>query len=574
MRILPLADPGTPDVRSPGHLLWWLARGQWPTLLGAMAFGIVWMLAQAVMPALVGKAIDEGVTERDASALAAWAGALAAVGLVQTGAGVMRHRFSVTNWLTAAYRVVQLVTRRATHVGAGLPQRVSTGEVVSVGSSDLPNFGNVMDVAGRAAGAVVSFVVVAAILLRTSQTLGLVVLVGVPVLLFAIGPLLRPLQVRTLAQREMTGQLNSQATDIVGGLRVLRGIGGEDVFHDRYARESQRVRGAGVRVGRMQALLDALQILLPGVLVVVVVWLGARLAVAGTISPGELVAFYGYAAFLVVPLRTATEFANKLIRALVAARRFCSIWSVEPAISDPAGPVPLPADGALVDRESGLVVTPGLLTAVVAASPDHAARIADRLGRYLDGEVTYGGVRLDAVTRTEVRRRVLVSDASSTVFSGPLRHAVDPWGTADELTLADALSAASGDDVLESLPEGWDTVVEERGRSLSGGQRQRVVLARALVADPDVLVLVEPTSAVDAHTEARIAASLVERRRGRTTVVTTSSPLLLDQVDEVALVVDGRVVTTGTHHDLLRTDARYRRAVTRDDDAAELEEVR
>ncbi|MDF2967737.1 MAG: yheI 1 [Nocardioidaceae bacterium] len=573
MRILPLADPGTPDVRSPGRLLWWLARGQWPTLLGAMAFGIVWMLAQAVMPALVGKAIDEGVTARDASALAAWAGALAAVGLVQTGAGVMRHRFSVTNWLTAAYRVVQLVTRRATHVGAGLPQRVATGEVVSVGSSDLPNFGNVMDVAGRAAGAVVSFVVVAAILLHTSQTLGLVVLIGVPVLLFAIGPLLRPLQVRTLSQREMTGRLNSQATDIVGGLRVLRGIGGEDVFHDQYARESQRVRAAGVRVGRMQALLDALQILLPGVLVVLVVWLGARLAVAGAISPGELVAFYGYAAFLVVPLRTATEFANKLIRALVAARRFCSVWAVEPAITDPAGPMPLPPAGALFDRESGLVVTPGLLTAVVAAAPDHAARIADRLGRYVDGDVTYGGVPLDAATRTQVRRRILVSDASSTVFSGPLRHAVDPWGTADEPTLADALTAASGDDVLESLPQGWDTVVEERGRSLSGGQRQRVVLARALVADPDVLVLVEPTSAVDAHTEARIAATLAERRRGRTTVVTTSSPLLLDRVDEVALVVDGRVVATGTHHDLLRTDARYRHAVTRDDEAAELEGV-
>jgi ABC-type multidrug transport system fused ATPase/permease subunit len=220
------------------------------------------------------------------------------------------------------------------------------------------------------------------------------------------------------------------------------------------------------------------------------------------------------------------------------------------------------------------VVAPGLLTAVVAASPDHAARIADRLGRYLDGDVTYGGVPLDAVTRSEVRRRVLVSDASSTVFSGPLRRAVDPWGTADEPALAEALTAASGDEVLESLPQGWDTVVEERGRSLSGGQRQRVVLARALIAHADVLVLVEPTSAVDAHTEARIAATLAERRRGRTTVVTTSSPLLLDQVDEVALVVDGRVVATGTHRDLLRTDARYRRAVTRDDEAAELEGVR
>ncbi len=571
MRSLPVADPGVPDVRSPLRLLWWLARGQSATLLGGMAFGIVAMLAQALMPAMIGRAIDAGVAGGDPSALLGWTAGLTAAALVAAGANVMRHRFAVKNWLAAAYRVVQLVTRRAAHVGAGLPQRVSTGEVVSVGSSDLPGFGNVMEVSGRVAGALVSFVVVAVILLQTSLTLGLVVLVGVPLLLLTIGPLLRPLQTRTLAQREMTGQLNSLANDIVGGLRVLRGIGGEDVFHDRYARESQHVRGAGVRVGRMQALLDALQVLLPGLFVVVVVWLGARLAVAGSISAGELIAFYGYAAFLVVPLRTSTEFANQLIRALVAARRFCAVYAVQPAITDPAAPVPLPRHGLLVDHESGLVVMPGLLTAVVAATPDTAAGIADRLGRYVDAAVSYGDVPLDAAARHEVRRRVLVSDASSTVFAGPLRQAVDPWGTADQSTLADALTAASADDVLESLPDGWDTVVEERGRSLSGGQRQRVVLARALVADPEVLVLVEPTSAVDSHTEARIAASLAERRRGRTTVVTTSSPLMLDQVDEVALVVDGRVVATGSHRDLLRTDARYRRAVTRED---ELEDVR
>ena len=571
MRSLPVADPGVPDVRSPRRLLWWLARGQLATLLGGMGFGIVAMLAQAVMPAMIGRAVDSGVAGGDTSALLGWTAGLTVAALVAAGANILRHRFAVKNWLAAAYRVVQLVTRRAAHVGAGLPQRVSTGEVVSVGSSDLPGFGNVMEVSGRVAGALVSFVVVAVILLQTSTTLGLVVLVGVPLLLLTIGPLLRPLQTRTLAQREMTGQLNSLANDIVGGLRVLRGIGGEDVFHDRYARESQHVRGAGVRVGRMQALLDALQVLLPGLFVVVVVWLGARLAVAGSISAGELIAFYGYAAFLVVPLRTATEFANQLIRALVAARRFCAVYAVQPAITDPAAPVPLPRHGVLVDHESGLVVTPGLLTAVVAASPDTAARIADRLGRYVDAAVSYGDVPLDAAARHEVRRRVLVSDASSAVFAGPLRQAVDPWGTADQQTLADALTAASADDVLESLPNGWDTVVEERGRSLSGGQRQRVVLARALVADPEVLVLVEPTSAVDSHTEARIAASLAERRRGRTTVVTTSSPLVLDQVDEVALVVDGRVVATGDHRELMRTDGRYRRAVTRED---ELEDVR
>ena len=126
-----------------------------------------------------------------------------------------------------------------------------------------------------------------------------------------------------------------------------------------------------------------------------------------------------------------------------------------------------------------------------------------------------------------------------------------------------AVNAAAATDVLEALPDGLATEVEERGRSFSGGQRQRLVLARALVADPEILVLVEPTSAVDAHTEARIADLLVQARRDRATVVCTTSPLLLDRADTVALVVDGRVVAEGTHRDLLDTEPRYRAVVTR-----------
>ena len=132
------------------------------------------------------------------------------------------------------------------------------------------------------------------------------------------------------------GELSNTASDIVGGLRVLRGIGGEQVFHDRYRRESQTTRRAGVEVARLQSVLDALQVFLPGVFVVVVVWIGARYAVEGTITPGELVAFYGYSAFLMIPLRTATEYANKLIRARVAAARVCRVLALTPTTRTPS----------------------------------------------------------------------------------------------------------------------------------------------------------------------------------------------------------------------------------------------
>lgn len=565
MKSLPLANPGTPDIRTSGRYLLFVMRAQGWVMVAAIASGIVWMVAQALMPAIIGQAIDDGVTTGDTSQLIFWAGMLLVAGVTQAVAGIIRHRFSVTMWLDAAYRTVQLVSRKASELGATLPKRVATGEVVSVGANDIAHVGNSVDVLGRAAGSVVAFLVVAAILLEASTTLGLVVLIGLPVLLVAIGPLLKPLQDRNLRARELQGELNKLASDIVAGLRVLRGIGGEEVFHRRYVRESQRVRDAGVRVARLQSILDALQILLPGIFVVLVVWLGARFAMEGQISPGELVAFYGYAVFLVMPLRTATEFVNKMIRARVAASRVIAVLALEPDFTEPDSPATEPEGNTLVDVESGFVAEEGRLTAVVSDDPAETARIADRLGRFAPGRVTLGGVPLDELPTEVIRRRILVSDTASTLFSGTLSDelTVDASAGADELTLPRAIDAASADDVLVALPDGLSSRVEERGRTFSGGQRQRLVLARALVADPDVLVLVEPTSAVDAHTEARIAERLHEARAGRTTVVVTASPLVLDRADQVAFVADGQVAAVGTHRELLAAAPAYRRTVTR-----------
>jgi ABC-type multidrug transport system fused ATPase/permease subunit len=544
-----------------------MARQQWLTLAGGMGFGIVWMSAQAVMPAVIGRAIDEGVAAKDGARLAEWAAVLLGIGLVQAVAGIMRHRFAVTNWLLAAYRVVQLITRQSVRLGGTLPRKVSTGEVVAIGTNDLSHIGQVMDVAARFAGAVVSFFVVALILLQTSVTLGLVVLVGVPLLMLGVAPILGPLQRRSAHQRHLMGRLSNTASDIVGGLRVLRGIGGEQVFADRYRRESQTTRGAGVRVAKLQSVLDALQVLLPGLFVVVVVWIGARYAVQGTITPGELVAFYGYSAFLMIPLRTATEYANKIIRGRVAAARICRVLALEPEVPTPAHPAPSPAPGSdLVDTRTGLVVRAGLLTAIVSEQPDDSAALADRLGMSaspVDDDVRLGGVPLTSLDAAEVRERIVVSDTGALFFSGRLGDGLDLTGRGD---VRRALETASAGDILEALDEGLETVVAERGRTFSGGQRQRLVLARALALDPEILVLVEPTSAVDAHTEARIAARLRDHRAGRTTVVTSSSPLMLDAADVVAFLDGGRIVAVGTHVELLAASPAYRRVVTRENE--------
>ena len=335
------------------------------------------------------------------------------------------------------------------------------------------------------------------------------------------------------------GDLSNTATDIVGGLRVLRGIGGEQVFLDRYRRESQTTRRAGVAVARLQSVLDALQVFLPGVFVVVVVWLGARSAVDRAASrPGELVAFYGYSAFLMIPLRTATEYANKLIRARVAAAPGLPRARARGRPHRPAAPaaVPGPRLGP-VDARTGLRVRAGLLTAVVSERPEETAALADRLGLYaaeVDDDVRLGGVPLTALRRADVRRRIVVSDTGATLFSGRLGDGLDVTGrrrrrprARDRVRRRHPRRAARGPGHGR-----WPSAAA----AFSGGQRQRLVLARVLTGDPEVLVLVEPTSAVDAHTEARIAARLRAHRAGRTTVVISTSPLMLDAVDEVAFL--------------------------------------
>ncbi|MFI6482705.1 ABC transporter ATP-binding protein [Nonomuraea sp. NPDC050663] len=561
MRTLPEADPGTPDIRGALRYLWWNARRQATPLLTGIAFAVLWWLAQAFVPFILGKGVD-AVTGKDTGALMTWSAVLLGLGLLQAFAGIMRHRYAVYNWLAAAYRTVQVTTRQATRLGATLPKRLSTGEVVSVGNSDIAHIGNAMDILLRGTGAVVAIATITIIMLSTSVELGLMVLIGVPLMAAAVGPLLRPLHKRQKHQRDLQGELSTRAADIVAGLRVLRGVGGEKVFADRYREESQSVRHAGVRVVRVESLLEGAQILLPGLLIAAVTMVGATFAVGGQITVGQLVAYYAYSVFLIAPMRTLIEAADKLTKGAVAAKRVIRILSIEPEVS---GGTAGSLGGELRDLASGVRVREGELTALATSTTEQAIEIADRLGRYSDGRVLFGDTDLATLPIDEVRSRILVADNGARLFTGRLR---DELGVrdADDSLIREALHAACADDIVEALPDGLEAQVAESGREFSGGQQQRLRLARALIADPEVLILVEPTSAVDAHSEARIAERLVKARAGKTTLICTTSPLVLDRTDHVIYVEDGSVLAEGTHRSLLAGSREYAMTVTRGED--------
>ena len=595
-----------PDTRGPVRFLRWTLRQQGPVVWVATLFGVLWQLPLIAGPWLFGWSIDNGIVPGDADAVALGAAGLFAVTLVGAVFGIALHTLVVRSWLISLYGTTMLVTRKAAQMGHVLPRRAPTGEILSVASSDSDEFGAMTEIIARAGSQLVSFLAVAGIVLATSPRLGVVVLIAAPVLFGVALPFLRPLHRRQQVERSRNSELTSLATDIVAGLRILRGIGGERTFRQNYERQSQSARAAGISAGVWQAVIEALGVLFSGVFLVLLLWLGAREVVAGRLSVGELVSFLGYGLYLIGPIRTFFEFAQKVTRALVSARKAVAIFEPEPPWRDPDRPIPLDAVGTLVDGTTGLVVRPGELTVVASAVPEDTARLADRLGRYLpadtepvaeagdeeeaggdrrarraerarrraeiaarDAEKARGpwGVRLSGVdlgdaSLADVRRTVVVSDTSSQLFAGTLQDAVDPHRRLTREQAEEALLAANAEDVYDALPGGWQGVIDERGRGLSGGQRQRVVLARALGLDAPVLVLVEPTSAVDAHTEARIAERVTRVRSGRTTVVCTVSPLWLHHADRVVLLEGDHVVADGRHEDLL-SDPAYRSVVAR-----------
>ncbi|WP_410598782.1 ABC transporter ATP-binding protein [Amycolatopsis sp. lyj-90] len=523
---------------------------------------------EALVPVIIGVVIDQAVAGGSAGTLVFW---LAVLGVVFAGLSYS-YRFAAraaeSASLRAAHDIRLAISRRVLHPGGGAESGKLAGELVDIGTSDAQRVGVVNAALPFGIAALAGVLVSAVALLRISLPLGLLVLLGTPPLLYLAHLIGKPLERRSEAEQERSAHASGVATDLVSGLRVLKGIGAEPAAVARYRETSQNSLQATLRAARAKAWHDGAVLALTGIFIAIVALVGGNLASSGSISVGDLVAAVGLAQFLLTPFLIFGWVNGELALGRASASRVAGLLTTPTAVEAGDGELPSPATenvrftevsyGSL--RGVDLEIPAGQLIGVVATDPATATDLLDCLGRAGDpaeGKVHVDGVDLSTVDPERVREVVLVAAHDADLFEGTLAENVHAGGVSSD----EVLAASAADEVAAALPDGTATAVTERGRSLSGGQRQRVALARALAADAPVLVVHDPTTAVDTVTEAKIATGLARLRQGRTTILVTTSPALLAVTDRVVVLDGGRVTGEGGHADLARDRADYRAAV-------------
>ncbi len=506
--------------------------------------GTAWVL----LPWAIAKVIDEVLLAGTTEPLLPWSIVLGTVAIASSWVFVAGYRALFMAESHARVRTVRNLTDHLNRAGTGVRGAISPGEMVNLSTEDAHKTGSFIFQLGFGWMGLVMTAVGTVLLWRADAALGVTALVGVVLIGFVVGPVLSRLQHHQIAYRSSVATLTGQASDVVGGLRVLRGVGGEAQFSRRYKVASTHLRDAGYGVARADSWVQGLRSSLPLALIAAVTWVGARLALTGSITVGELSAAFGITALVAQHSGAMIGMAQSVIAAQVASRRLTAFFKTRSDVADDgtgAG-----ARGPLVDPASGLSITPGLLSVVVSAEAKPTEAAMERLARYRDSEARWGDSPLGSLALAEVRERVLLL-RDDYLFAQSLGETLRVGSAGiDEAKALAAIEDACAADVYSSLGSTLDGEITNGGRNLSGGQRQRLRLARALAADAEILLAVEPTSAVDAHTESLIAERVAAARAGRTTAVVTASPLWLSRADRVVWMVDGKVRASGTHAEL------------------------
>ncbi|HST26231.1 MAG TPA: ABC transporter ATP-binding protein [Gaiellaceae bacterium] len=562
-------------------------RAQRRGIIRAVAAGFAWQGAAVAAPLFVKEAVDEGVVNGDRTALYAWCGAILGVGAIEALGGAVRHYYAIRNRAHGDAYVRDHIYGRALELDVSYHDRVGAGDLMSRASNDSELVARVLDAAGHTVGYFVTVLAVAVVLPILDWRLALVVLVPLPLLSVGFWRYSARYAEKTRVLQEELAVSTALAEETITGIRVVKGLGAGPELERRFRAASDRIVDRALAVANVDALfLPALEAL-PLLGILAVLWYGARLTISHELTLGSFTAFNLYVAMLVWPLRTLGQRIGTVQRAVAASARIDEVLEAQPEIVEPTEPRGLAPGGVDVEFDGvrfgydpqrpvldalDLAIPAGSSLALVGATGSGKSTAAGLLARFQDvqaGAVRIGGVDVRDLPLRELRLAVSFVPETTFLFSDTVFANIAfarPEASAEEVEHAARVAGAH--DFVPALPDGYETVLGERGFSLSGGQRQRLALARAILADPLVLVLDDATSSVDATKEHEIRAALSTVMAGRTTLVIAHRPATIALADRVAVLEDGRVVETGTHAELVASSPRYRRLLALDREQA------
>ena len=577
-------------------------------LLPGVASLSVWQVCEALVPVAIGVVVDIAIIPRSLPMLAV---AVAGIALLFTVLS-FGYRFGARLCNAAREHEAHALRVEVSHAALtspDLPPDRASGEVLSIASADADLAAEVFAHLGRGVAALLGMIVAAVLLVLSDAVTGLLVLVAVPIGLVLVALPGRTVSEKAGAQLAATARAANSAADLMRGLRVIKALGGSEWALRRFRATSDEAAVAGVATGERSGRLSGVgALVMSAVLAVVLVVAGLRL-IDGQMSVGALIAILGMTAFLTEPMRALADIVGLTARSHGAASRIAALLtdleethgareapagpaSASPAHTSPAHTAP---HVAITAHESGLTVSgadfpsfdvpAGTLVCVLADDDALAHEVLTVLtsqSRVLGPHhllVTPHAVDLFEGT---IRSNITMSSGTDTADPTAVPPATAPASAAAAAAVSvpapgsaaargavdPAVLAASGaEEVLGLVVDGLDHRIQELGGNLSGGQRQRIALARALHAQSRILVLHEPTTAVDAVTEARIAAGIASLRREAVTLVVTGSPAFLAAADSVVYVPAGAPAVTGTHSELIGAPGAignaYREAVAR-----------
>jgi ATP-binding cassette subfamily B protein len=570
-------------------------RRQWVGLLIGVVVGLCWTAAKVSVPYLIKEAIDNGIETGDVDAIIRWSVIIGIAGLIAAlFTGLRRYwAFRESRWAEADLRDRMFAHIQRLHFA--FHDRTQTGELMSRANTDLQQIQNFVVLIPLTISNAVTVLAVTVILFLMDPVLTLLALGSLPFVNVLGKRFSTRLHPEVMGIQRESAEVASVVEETVSGVRVVKGFGAEPFQAARLRTEADDVYDVSMRAARVRArFMPALE-LLPNIGLILVLGYGGHQVIEGSLSLGSLVAFNAYVVLLIWPLRMLGMIIAQAQRAAASGERVHEVLDADPRIVDSKCAVDLPRrpggpghgietdealgrvdyDGVTFSYGAGgtipvldgfsLSIPPGQSVALVGPTGCGKTTVARLLPRFY--EIDGGSIRIDGVEVRDarlhdLRRAIGLVFEDTFLFSDTIGDNIafaDPDAPVEQIERAARLAGAH--DFITEFPDGYGTIIGERGFSLSGGQRQRIAIARAILADPRVLILDDATSSVDPTKEHEIRDALAEVMRGRTTIVIAHRPATIALADRVVLLEQGRIIAEGTHTELLATDAAYRRVL-------------